>query len=264
MTSLSVLVVAFAALLGLVVGSFLNVVVWRVPRGQSIASPPSACPTCGARIRSRDNVPVLSWLVLRGRCRDCRSPISRRYPMVELGAAALFAAAAWWYGPRWVLPALLYLAAVGLALSLIDLDTRRLPDVIVLPSVVVAALLLALASYHPGGVSDWGALARAAAGAGVMFAVHFVVKFVYPAGMGFGDVKLAALLGLYLGWFGWANLVVGWFAAYLLGGIFSIGLLVAGRAGRHSGIPFGPWMIVGAGLGIAAGAPVAHWYLGLL
>src|SRR4051794_24364013 len=149
---------------GLAIGSFLNVVIWRVPRGESIAHPPSACPACGHAIRRRDNVPVVSWLVLRARCRDCRAPISGRYPLVELGTGVLFALTAWFAGPTWILPALLYLAAISVALALIDVDTKRLPDAIVLPSYPVALALLALASWNPGGTSDWPALLRAVIG----------------------------------------------------------------------------------------------------
>lgn len=257
--------VAVAAAFGLLVGSFLNVVVWRVPRGESIVSPPSACPACGHRIRRRDNVPVLSWLALRAKCRDCGVRISARYPLVEAGTAVLFGLAAWLVLSReqgWALPAFAYLAAVAVALSLIDLDVHRLPDAIVLPSYVVALALLALASWNPGGPSDWPALGRAAIGALALFAVYFVMLLVYPAGMGFGDVKLAGLLGLYLGWVGWGALVVGWFAAFLLGGLYAVALLVARRANRRSGIPFGPWMLVGALVGLAAGPALWDAYLG--
>lgn len=255
--------IALAGVVGLAIGSFLNVVIWRVPRGESVVHPPSACPRCGHPIRERDNVPVVSWLLLRGRCRDCGNPISARYPLVELGTGVLFALTAWFAGPTWILPALLYLAAISVALALIDIDTKRLPDAIVLPSYLVALGLLAVASANPGGESDWPAYLRALVGGVALFVVYFVMVLVYPAGMGFGDVKLAGVLGLYLGWFGWGSLFVGWFAAFLLGGIFSIGLLVAGRAGRKSGIPFGPWMLLGAIVGIVAGAPLTSWYLGI-
>ncbi len=124
--------------------------------------------------------------------------------------------------------------------------------------------LLALASWNPGGEADWGALVRALVAGAAMFVVYFLLLVVYPAGMGFGDVKLAGVLGMYLGWFGWASLVVGWFAAFVLGGVFSIGLLVLRRAGRRSGIPFGPWMILGAVVGIVWGQPLADLYLGAL
>lgn len=258
---MTALVVTLSAVLGLLVGSFLNVVVWRVPRGESVVSPPSACPSCGHRVRSRDNVPVLSWLLLRGRCRDCRAPISRRYPLVELAGAVLFGLAAAFAGASWTLPALLYLAAVGLALTLIDLDVHRLPNAIVLPSYPVAAVLLLVADLAPDGRLDTGTAVRALVGAAALFGFYFLLAFIYPAGMAFGDVKLAGLLGLYLGWFGWGALVVGSFGAFLLGGVFSVGLLLTRRAGRKSGIPFGPWMIAGAVLGVVAGEQLWASYL---
>jgi leader peptidase (prepilin peptidase)/N-methyltransferase len=258
-----VLVLA-VAILGLLIGSFLNVVIWRVPRGESIVSPPSACPRCGHMIRPRDNVPVVSWIVLRGRCRDCREPISVRYPLVEAGTGVVFGLTAWWTGATWALPAYLYLAGIAVALALIDLDTKRLPNAIVLPSYPVAIALLALASWSPGGTSDWQPLVRALLGCAALFAVYFVLMVVYPSGMGFGDVKLAGVVGLYLGWTGWDAVAVGWFAAFVLGGGYAIGLLATRRASRKSGIPFGPWLLLGAGVGLVSGAQVVGWYLGLL
>lgn len=258
------LLVAAVGVLGLLVGSFLNVVVWRVPRGESVVRPASACPRCGHPIRPRDNVPVLSWLALRGRCRDCREPIPARYPLVEAGTGALFAAVAWLTGPSWALPALGYLAAVAVALALIDLDTHTLPDRIVLPSLPVAGALLALASANPGGPSDWPALGRAAVGAVALFGAYLVMVLAYPAGMGLGDVKLAALLGAYLGWSGWGALVIGGFAAFALGGVYALALLATGRARRGTGIPFGPWMLAGAWLGVVAGERLWSAYLGAL
>ena len=256
--------VTIVAIFGLMIGSFLNVVIWRVPRGESIVSPPSACPRCGHEIRPRDNLPVIGWLILRGRCRDCGNPISARYPLVELATGVLFAVTALLTGLSWLLPAMLYLVAIGIALALIDIDTKRLPNAIVLPSYVVGAVLLALASANPGGESDWGAFVRALIGAAAMFTVYFLLLLIYPAGMGFGDVKLSGVLGLYLAWFGWGSLVVGWFAAYLLGGVFSIGLLLVHRANRKSGIPFGPWMLLGAAVGILFGQQLTDWYAGML
>lgn len=260
------LVVVLSALVGLAVGSFLNVVVWRVPRGESVVRPPSACPRCGHGIRGRDNVPVLSWLLLRGRCRNCGAPISARYPLVEGATGVLFALAAWFCWAQdtpWLLPALAYLAAIAVALALIDLDVHRLPDAIVLPSYPVALALLALASWAPGDGSDWGALVRALIAGAALFAFYFLAMAVYPAGMGFGDVKLAGVLGLYLGWVGWGAVLIGWFSAFLLGGLFALGLVVAGRAGRGSGIPLGPWMLLGAGVGVTVGEPLWSAYLGV-
>lgn len=256
--------VAFVGVLGLLIGSFLNVVVWRVPRGESVVTPPSACPRCGHRIRGRDNVPVLSWLLLRGRCRDCSAPISGRYPLVEAVTGVLFALVAVRLGLSWALPAYLYLAAVGVALALIDLDVHRLPDAIVKPSWAVVAALLTLASWNPGGEADWSALLRAAIGALALWLFYLALVIIKPGGMGWGDVKLAPLLGAALGWLGWGSLTVGAFGAFLLGGLFSIGLLLTRRAGRKSGIPFGPWMIAGAALGVAVGEPLWRWYLDLL
>ncbi len=260
----AVLTAVLSGVLGLLIGSFLNVVVWRVPRGESVVSPPSACPRCGHAVRARDNVPVASWLALRGRCRDCAAPISPRYPLVEGGTGALFALVGALVGPSWQLPALLYLAAISVALTLIDLDVHRLPDAIVLPSYPVVVGLLVLAAVDPGGEADWGAFGRSLAGGAAMFAVYLLIVLVYPAGMGLGDVKLAGVLGLYLGWAGWSSLVVGWFAAFLLGGVFSLALLVRGSAGRRTQIPFGPWMIGGAAVGLVAGEAVGSWYLSLL
>ncbi|MEN1973973.1 prepilin peptidase [Cellulomonas sp. P4] len=249
--------------LGLLVGSFLNVVVWRVPRGASVVSPPSACPACGTRIRARDNVPVVSWLVLRGRCRDCAAPISARYPLVEAGTGALFGLAAWWVGWDWVLPAVLYVAGLAVALALIDLDVRRLPDALVLPSYPVLVALLVLASASPGGTSDWPVLGRSLLGAAAFALAYGLIWVVYPGGMGLGDVKLAGLLGLLLGWFGWGAVVVGFFAAFLLAGLVVLGLLAARRIGRRSAVAFGPWMLVGAAVGAVAGPRALDAYVAL-
>lgn len=255
----------FAGLVGLAVGSFLNVVVWRVPRGESLSSPGSACPKCGHAIRAYDNIPVLSWLLLKGRCRDCHEPISPRYPLVEFVTALFFVGVTlWalnWPTGIWLTPAYLYFAAVSVALTLIDLDTRKLPNRIVVPSLVIAPVLFALASVGSG---DWGALLRAIVGGAALFLFYFLMVIIYPQGMGFGDVKLAALVGLVLGYLGWGALIVGAFAAFLLGGVFSIALLVTGKATRKSGIPFGPWMLLGAWVGILCGNEISAWYLTLV
>ena len=258
------MVIALGALLGLLIGSFLNVVVWRVPRGESVAHPPSACPKCGQRIRAWDNVPVLSWLILRGKCRDCGNPISIRYPLVEAGTAVAFALVGCWLGWSWELPAFWYLAAVSVALTLIDLDVRRLPDAIVLPSWAVGVVLLTLAALNPGGEPAWGSLLRAGLAALAMGGSYFLIKFIYPAGMGLGDVKLAVLLGLYLGWIGWSAVLIGWFAGFLLGGVVGIALMLARRAERRTQLPFGPWMLAGAWVGVVAGPSIATAYLNLV
>ncbi|GGK86536.1 prepilin peptidase [Mangrovihabitans endophyticus] len=249
-----------AGVLGLVVGSFLNVVIHRVPRGESLVAPGSHCPHCGVAVRARHNVPVLGWLLLRGRCADCAAPISARYPLVEAVTAALFVAVTARFGLSWELPAYLYLAAIAVALAAIDLDVLRLPDRIVLPSYGVAAALLLPAAVAG---HDWSAPLRALAAAAALYAFYWVLA-VLPKGMGGGDVKLAPLLGFYLGWLGWSWVAVGAFAAFLLGGAVGMVLLAARLATRKSRIPFGPYMLGGAFLAVFAAAPIADWYTSLL
>lgn len=250
-------VAALCAVFGLAVGSFLNVVIWRVPRGESVARPPSHCPHCDAAIGPRDNIPVVSWLLLRGRCRQCSNRISARYPLVELATAGLFVALALRLGPHVVLPAYLYLAAVGVALTLIDIDVQRLPDVLTLPSYVVGLALLGLAAAVDG---ESHALVRAAIGMAALFVFYGLTWFVYPAGMGLGDVKLAGVIGLYLAYLGWGQLVVGAFSAFVVGAVVSVALVSARGSGRKTRVPFGPFMLVGVLIGIYAGHPLAHAY----
>lgn len=253
------ILLGIVALLGLAVGSFLNVVIHRVPRDESLIRPGSHCPQCGAAVRNRHNVPVLGWLLLRGRCADCRTPISVRYPLVEAGTAALFAAVAAKFGLSWALPAYLYLAAVAIALALIDLDVMRLPDVIVLPSYVVAAALLVPAALIGDGMAP---VVRGIAAAALLWVLYRgLARF---GGMGGGDVKLAPLLGFYLGWLGWGAVAVGAFSAFLLGGVVGVLLMATRLATRKSRIPFGPYMLAGAFLAVFAAAPIADWYTTLL
>lgn len=250
-------VAALVGLFGLVIGSFLNVVIWRVPRGESVVRPPSHCPGCDRPIAPRDNIPVLSWALLRGRCRHCATRISARYPAVELLTALVFVALAFRFGAHPALPAFLYLGAVGVALAFIDYDTKRLPNVLTLPSYPVAIVLLGIATAAGAGVAHFE---RALIGMAALFAFYFLLVLVYPAGMGLGDVKLSGVLGLYLAWVGWGALVVGAFFAFLLGGLTGVVLMLAGDAGRKTKIPFGPFMIAGALLGVLVGQQIAHAY----
>ncbi|MBE1494486.1 leader peptidase (prepilin peptidase)/N-methyltransferase [Amycolatopsis lexingtonensis] len=252
---MAVLVVA-AAVLGLLVGSFLNVVIHRVPRGESVVRPPSRCPDCGREIRARHNVPVLGWLVLRGRCAGCGSRISVRYPLVELGTAVLFALLALRLDPP-DLPAYLYFGAIGVALALIDLDCRRLPDAIVLPSYPVLAVLLGASAWYR---DDWWALARAGIGGAALFAFYLLLAFAYPKGMGFGDVKLAGLLGGILGYLSWTALLLGAFGGFLLGAVAGVVVLAAGKGDRKTALPFGPFMIAAALIAVFAAGPLGRAY----
>ncbi|MEU1973689.1 prepilin peptidase [Microbacterium sp. NPDC019599] len=262
-------VVVVAGVLGLLIGSFLNVVAVRVPAGTSLARE-SRCPSCDTTIKPWHNVPVLGWLMLRGRCASCGEPISARYPIVEAVTGALFALVAWLTlatstaplpATFAVLVAFLYFAAISVVLTLIDLDTHRLPNSIVLPSYVVVIVLFTTACVMG---AEWSSLLGAAIGMAVLYAFYFVIRLVRPDGMGGGDVKLAGVIGLYLGWLGWGALAVGAFAAFLLGGIFGLVLIGAKKAGRRTAIPFGPWMIAGAWVGIVLGQALGAWYMSLL
>jgi leader peptidase (prepilin peptidase)/N-methyltransferase len=252
---------AAAALLGLLIGSFLNVVVHRVPRGDSVADGRSACPACAAQIRPRDNIPVVSWMLLRGRCRDCAAPISARYPLVEAGTAALFGAVGLRVGASWVLPVLLLLAAAGIALALIDLEFGRLPFGITVPLLGAVALLLV-----PAGLADgWSPSATALLSAAAWVAVYGGIWLATTGrGMGFGDVVLAPSLGLALGWLGWGPSLVGLLGGFGLGALIGIALIASGKVARRAQVPFGPYMLGGAALGVFAGSTLWSGYLHLI
>ena len=253
-----------AGLLGLLAGSFANVVIHRVPRHESVVRPGSRCPACGQPIAWHDNVPVLGWLLLRGRCRRCRAAISPRYPAVELATAGL------WFlvtlrlagaGLGWAVPAYLVLAFVCVVLGVVDATTRLLPNRITYPAFPVIALLLLLASL---GMGDLGRLARALVAAVAVGAFFLALMLISPRGMGMGDVKLAPTLGLALGWLSWSAVAVGLFSAFLLGGLAGLGGILLLRLSRKALVPFGPWLVAGALLGVLAGAEVARWYAGSL
>lgn len=264
-------IAVLSGVFGLALGSFLNVVVYRTPRGKSLIAPPSACPHCGHQIAPFENIPVLSWLVLRGKCSSCAAPISIRYPLVELGTAAFFVvvtlvmAPAIFTAPTAMdataaalqLVAFLILASVSVSLALIDIDTKTLPNAIVIPTLSSLAVLLGASSLLSG---DVGALVRGAIGMVGLSAVYFALA-IATGGMGFGDVKLAAVLGLALAWLGWGPFAVGALAAFVTGGLFGIALLIARRAGRRSAIPFGPWMLAGAWIGVFWGEALWSGYL---
>lgn len=271
-------VLIFTGLFGIVIGSFLNVVVYRVPAGIPLTRE-SRCPSCETAVKPWQNAPVVSWLALRGRCASCKGAISARYPLVELATGMAFVGVVWvfldtlhlaplpqrpepldWWALSAVVVAYLYFAAISIALALIDLDTHRLPNAIVLPSYLVVGALFVLACLLG---ADWAALLRAAIGGAILYFFYFVLRLIRPAGMGGGDVKLAGVVGMCLAWLGWAPLIVGAFAAFLLGGVFGLALLLTRRAGRRTAIPFGPWILAGAWAGILAGDTIARWYIGL-
>jgi leader peptidase (prepilin peptidase)/N-methyltransferase len=253
------LLILVCALLGLAVGSFLNVVIYRVPRKESIVTPPSACPSCGTPIRAGDNIPVLSWLILRGKCRTCGAAISWQYPVLELLTAALFAGVAGRFGYNWAVPAYLALFAGLLALSWIDVERLLLPKAIVYPvSVLVATLLLIPAGVYGAWHSYWVAWAFA----GGWFLLFYLMWFASPRLLGFGDVRLAPLLGLSLGWLGWRYVVFAFFAANLIGAVIGIGLILAKKAERQSRVPYGVFLALGTALAVYTGPEVLERFHG--
>lgn len=254
-------IVVLIGLLGVIIGSFLNVVIHRVPEGQSLVRPGSACPACGAAVRPRDNIPLVSWLLLRGRCRDCSAPISSRYPIVEAVTGVLWALLAWWAlvtpDALPLLPLVLVLTAAGVALTVIDLDHHRLPNAIVLTlyPVTVGGLLLA------GALGGRWPLVAAGIGAALWLVVIGIPWLVSGGrGMGFGDVKLAPVLGVTLGWWALSASVVGLFLAFGLGAVVGIILMIAGRAGRKTALPFGPFLLAGALVGLLVGPAIGSAY----
>jgi leader peptidase (prepilin peptidase) / N-methyltransferase len=254
---LEVLIVG-SLLLGLALGSFANVVIARVPQQQSVVRPPSACPRCGAAIRRRDNVPLVSWVLLRARCRNCHEPISGRYPLVELGCGLLCAAIAWRIGWDWALPAYLLFGWLLLVVAVIDLQTFRIPNRLTYPLTPTLLVLLVVAALAEGVPA---AAVRAVLGGVLAFAILLLMALINPRGMGMGDVKLAAFIGLGLGYLGWGHLWLGLFAGFFGGGLIAAVLLASGVRGRKDHIPFGPWLALGAVVTLLIGRPIIDIYL---
>jgi leader peptidase (prepilin peptidase)/N-methyltransferase len=244
--------VAFAFLGGLLAGSFITVVAHRVPRGESIVGPRSRCPGCGAQIAAYDNLPVLSWLALRGRARCCGERISPRYPLTELALAALYAVTVvvLWDDAGEIALGLIFVTTL-LAVTLTDLERRIIPNKILFVAAVLAVAVAAVSD--PGSLPE--RLAAAAAAGGLLF----LAALAYPRGMGLGDVKLAATMGLFLG----RNVAPAIFVALLAGSLVGLAMIARhGAAARKQGIPFGPFLALGGVVGLLAGDELIDWYLG--
>ena len=242
--------IVFMALLGLIAGSFLSVVAHRVPLGESIVAPRSRCPSCGTQIAAYDNVPLFSYLALRGRCRHCDAKVPATYPLLEAGLAAVFVAILLRYsddGSEIALGACL--AATLATITLIDLEHRVIPNKVLIVAALVAVGLLV--------AGDRDALAEHAIAAAIAFAVMFLIAIVYPRGMGMGDVKLAGVMGLYLGKAVAPALLIG-FAA---GALFGLALIASrGAEARKQAVPFGPFLALGGLIAIFVGPDIVDWY----
>lgn len=247
-------------LFGLAWGSFANVLIARVPEGEDWVREPSHCPKCGHAIAWYDNIPVVSWLLLSRRCRHCRRRISGRYPLVEIAVAGLAVGVYEVFGATFLGLALAYLAFISVVLAVIDIDVHRLPDSIVLPAYPALAVLL-VADAAVGG--DWWPLARAGIGAVALAGFYLVMLLINPRGMGLGDIKTAGVLGLALGYLGWAHLGVGAFFGPMLGGLAVLPGLLTGRVSLKARVPYGPALLAGAWLGIFAGSALFGMYVRL-
>jgi leader peptidase (prepilin peptidase)/N-methyltransferase len=237
-------------LFGLAIGSFLNVVIVRVPEGRSLWHPRSACPGCSAQLAWHDNIPVLSFLWLHGRCRKCGMRISRRYPIVEGVTAGTLAAAYLAFGPTGDFIVAAVLLATLVVVTAIDLQHQLIPDVITLPGILVGLV----ANFAIGHVSWLDCLIGIVVGGGLFL----VIILVSCGGMGGGDMKLGAMLGAFLGW---KALLFALFAAIALGGVVGAAVLVSGLRGRKDQIPFGPFLAAGGAMALFWGERIVDWWL---
>ncbi|MBA3746470.1 MAG: prepilin peptidase [Solirubrobacterales bacterium] len=246
------LVLLPAAAAGLIIGSFLNVVAYRLPRGESLSTPGSHCPSCDAPVKPQDNIPLLSWLLLRGRCRDCKQAIAPRYPLVEALTAILFAAVVAVHLHDTAMLVLgLVLVAFLVPIALIDAETRKIPNKLTLPAAVLGLVLGT--ALDPGGEVERLIAALVAGG------ILALPSLLHPAGMGMGDAKLMAVLGLYLG----RGVAPAFFVAFVAGTIVGVAIMM--RKGMHEGrktkLPFGPFLALGGLVGLLAGDALVDLYL---
>jgi leader peptidase (prepilin peptidase) / N-methyltransferase len=246
-----------AVVLGLCVGSFLNVCIYRLPRGQSLVHPPSRCPRCGRRLSWFDNIPVLSWVVLGGKCRQCGAPISPQYPIVEIATAIVAVTIVLWTPPGALLASRLVLGTALIVLFMIDLEHQILPNSITLPGIAVG---FAFSFFAPPGPID--AALGIVLGAGVLYAIAAGYYWLRrEEGMGMGDVKMLAMIGAFLGWRAvLLTLILSSFAGALIG----VGLMSARRGGMQYALPFGTFLALGALVAMLVGEPIITWYLSFL
>jgi leader peptidase (prepilin peptidase)/N-methyltransferase len=248
---------AFAVAFGALVGSFLNVCIYRLPLGKSVVWPASACPHCGRSLSWYENIPVVSWMLLRGRCRTCGAAIGVRYPVIEALTAAMFGLAWWYYGPGVLLASRLVFGCALIVLFAIDLEHHLLPNVITLPGIAVGFVFSLFA--EPGWMAS---LIGALVGGGALFGVAEVYyRLRHEEGLGMGDVKMLAMVGAFLGW---KLTLLTLMLASLSGTVIGLLLIVSGRGGMKYALPFGTFIALGAAVAAAVGPALLDWYLGLM
>ena len=244
----------FATLFGALIGSFLNVCIHRLPRGTSIVWPASACPTCGRALSWFENIPIVSYAFLLGRCRTCRTPISPRYPIVEALTAAMFGLAWWYYGPTPLVASRIVFGCMLIVLFAIDLEHHLLPNVITIPGIVIGFLFSVI--NDPGWKSS---LIGIVVGGGVLYVIaegYYRVR--HEEGLGMGDVKMLALIGAFLGW---PLTLLSLMIASIAGTIIGIALIATGRGTMKYALPFGTFLAIGAAVSAAVGQAILDWYL---
>jgi leader peptidase (prepilin peptidase)/N-methyltransferase len=248
---------AVAAAFGSVLGSFLNVCIYRLPRGKSVVWPASACPHCGRRLAWFENIPIVSYLALRGRCRTCAGSIAGRYPLVEALTAIMFGLAWWYYGPTPLLASRLVFGSALIVLFAIDLEFHLLPNAITLPG-IVAGFVFSLIT-EPGWLASlFGVLV----GGGVLYALAEIYYRVrHEEGLGMGDVKMLAMIGAFIGW---KLTLVALMMASLAGSAIGLMLIATGRGGMKHALPFGTFLALGAAAAATVGPAMLDWYLGLM
>lgn len=251
------LVLAFV--FGTAFGSFANVVVYRVPAGFSVVSPGSLCPSCEQPIAWYDNIPVVSFVILRARCRNCGQPISVRYPLVELGTGLVWVAMTWRIGVHPELPGFLVFGTALVILSAIDIQHHRLPNKVLGPASILAAVLFVGAAAVGG---HWAGLEHAGIGAVAYGLPMLILGLAAPSAMGGGDVKFAPYLGFHLGWLGLRVVLAGGLLGLVCGGLGGAAALLIGGKGMKDPIPFGPFMAMGALIAILLGHSILHVYVG--
>ncbi len=255
----SLIMIVYFALFGLCLGSFLNVCIYRIPLKKSIVRPPSSCPACGQKIRFYDNIPLISYILLLGKCRDCKSPFSLQYPVVEVLTGSLSIALFIRYGLSYQYFLFLLFVALLIVISVIDLHHKIIPDILSLPGIVLGLAI----SFIPGNNPSWlNSLIGMVAGGGVLFLVAVVYeRLTGREGMGGGDIKLLAMIGA---WMGWQSLHLVVLLSSFIGAVIGITFLLLSGKGLRFKIPFGPFLSLGALLVLFFGSEIMTWYLNLL